>query len=181
MLWAGGTALLQHLQAPGKMILDAGRPWDFIFLILSLGLQITDSPSCVYDLVSGPGCIPSLGKTKFCCSLRSGRHLCCWSSPGVPQLLFVLDHYQSLPFQMALKSFFSFTGTIITFQEWRFHVLGSHMWVSGPCWMRLDSWERGRWWLGGNLELILGQNTDVHGVTPSQMEALPWCWRKDFI
>lgn len=40
------------------------------------------------------------------------------------------------------------------------------MWVSGLCWMGLGSWERGRGWLGENLELISGDNTDVHGVTP---------------
>lgn len=38
------------------------------------------------------------------------------------------------------------------------------MWMSGLCWMELGSWEKGRGWLWGNLELILGNNADVHGM-----------------
>lgn len=55
------------------------------------------------------------------------------------------------------------------------------MWMSGLCWMELGSWEKGRGWLWGNLELILGNNADVHGMITLTGGNPSLLLRKDFV
>lgn len=57
-------------------------------------------------------------------------------------------------------------------------MLPSHTWfLVSAGW----GWAHGREWLGGNLELIFGNNTDVHGVISFADRMFPWCCREDFI
>jgi len=70
----------------------------FYFLILSLGLQTTNSPQRVYDRLGGPDCILSLGRTKYCCSLGSGGHLCLLVFPRFSSAAFCVGSLPIPPF-----------------------------------------------------------------------------------
>lgn len=78
-----------------------------------------------------------------------------------------------LPFHIPLTAFFSSCHS--NFSRVNVSCAGIPHVVSVLCWMGLGSWLR------GNLELILGNTTDVHGVTSLADGALPWCCREGFL